>query len=91
MSEASPVRHEPAPAAEAPAERPIDVIARIGRAMYGPLWIGKLAADNGLSHQSVRRWLAGQGSPTAFDFRLVKLIAREHAARVMRAVGDETP
>ncbi|GJD90603.1 hypothetical protein BHAOGJBA_4145 [Methylobacterium hispanicum] len=92
MSEArSTARPVPTPDAEAPAERDIDIIARIGEAMHGPLWIGKTAPLMGETHQAVRRWLAGQGAPPPYSVPWLKDAARRHAARVLRAVGDETP
>ncbi|SFU35665.1 hypothetical protein SAMN02799631_00324 [Methylobacterium sp. 174MFSha1.1] len=73
-----------------PTEPYIVSIERIGRARYGDLWVGKLAYDIGLPHQTVRRWLAGTGCPTAYDLKTVKLSAMHHIARVIRAV-EETP
>ncbi|MFH6786605.1 hypothetical protein [Methylobacterium sp. MA0201] len=68
------------------AELRIVAIERIGRAIYGDLWIGKIAADIGIGHQTIRRWLAGRGSPGSFELNLVLLVAKHHAARVMRAI-----
>ncbi|SFE92049.1 hypothetical protein SAMN04487844_107200 [Methylobacterium sp. yr596] len=68
------------------AELRIVAIERIGLAIYGDLWIGKIASDIGIGHQKIRRWLAGKSNPGAHDLKLVLLVARYHAARVMRAI-----
>ncbi len=76
------------------AERDIDIIARIGIAMYGRLWVGKLALDVGESHQTIRRWLSARAvhrsnSPPR------EVHCQGHAACVLRAaerIGhDEQP
>ncbi len=88
MAKARPAPVETAFDAWLPTEPYIVSIERIGRARYGDLWVGKLAEDIGLPHQTVRRWLAGTGSPTPFDLKCVKLSAMHHVARVIRAVED---
>ncbi|MEE7478756.1 MULTISPECIES: hypothetical protein [Methylobacterium] len=91
MSETSISRLMPAPDITALAERPIDTVERIGRIMYGELWIGKTALDLAVSHQRIRRWLAGNGSPSAEEVAWLQWMARQVAANLLRAAGDETP
>lgn len=92
-------RLAPAPDAPPPAaggngappldERAIDVVARIGKAMYGDHWIGKTAADLSEDHQTVRRWLKGQGAPTPANIRWLRdQVARRHIARIQRAIEE---
>lgn len=70
-------------------ERPIDVVARIGRAMYGPRWIGRVALDLAEDHQTVRRWIKGQGGPSPANVAwLRENVARRHAARILRAIEE---
>ncbi|OAS23908.1 hypothetical protein A5481_15775 [Methylobacterium platani] len=69
-------------------ERPIDVIARIGRAQFGDRWIGKLGEDIGVDHRQMRRWLAGRGEPPPKVMSCVRLQARGHAARILRALEE---
>lgn len=87
-------RREPAPDAPPPAaggnrgpaldEKPIDIIARIGDAMYGRWWIGPVASDLGQDHQTVRRWIKGQGSPTKANVDWMRFRGRKHAAQILR-------
>ncbi len=70
-------------------ERPIDVIARIGLAMYGERWIGRVAHDLAEDHQAIRRWLKGVGAPTPANVRWLRdQVARRHAARILRAIEE---
>jgi hypothetical protein len=86
----STARLMPPPAADAPAERPIDTVERIGRIMHGRLWIGKTANTMALPHHTLRRWLAGLASPAEDDIEILKQEVRDHAAGVIRAIENET-
>ncbi|WP_430910316.1 hypothetical protein [Methylobacterium sp. sgz302541] len=66
-------------------ERDIDVVARIARAQYGELWIGKIGVEIGVDHRQIRRWLAGKGTPPPTVLSCVRLQARSHAARILRS------
>lgn len=100
MVEAHPIaRHEPALDAAPPTaggnngppldERAVDVIARIGQAMYGEHWIGKTALDLAEDHQVLRRWLKGVGAPTPENVRWLRdQVARRHIARIQRAIEE---
>ncbi|SFU35681.1 hypothetical protein SAMN02799631_00325 [Methylobacterium sp. 174MFSha1.1] len=65
-------------------ERDVDIIARIGKAMYGRWWIGPVAEDLGHDHQVVRRWLKGQGTPSQKDIDWMRLRGRRMAAQISR-------
>lgn len=69
-------------------ERAIDTIARIGRAMHGERWIGRLGQDIGEDHQVIRRWLKGQGSPSSAVMERVRMHARSQALLIQRALGE---
>lgn len=69
-------------------ERDIDVVARIARAQYGELWIGKIGVEIGVDHRQIRRWLAGKGTPPPTVLSCVRLQARSHAARILRSLEE---
>ncbi|MEE7478755.1 MULTISPECIES: hypothetical protein [Methylobacterium] len=66
-------------------ERPYEILERIGRAMHGPRWHGKLAGDIGEDERELRRWRAGNGEPSPRTLAWAREAARLHAARILRA------
>ena len=67
-------------------ERPYAILERIGFALYGDLWHGKIAADIGECDRAVRRWRAGQGEPSPAALHRARWVAERHIARVQRAL-----
>lgn len=41
----------------------IEVLARVGEALYGPRWQSELARALGVSDRTMRRWVAGDEPP----------------------------
>ena len=64
-----------------------EVLARIGRAMYGDLWHAKLAEDIGENPRVVRRWRAGKAVPSSRAVAFARDAGRQHAERIMREIG----
>ncbi|MCJ2046348.1 hypothetical protein MKK58_17675 [Methylobacterium sp. J-078] len=67
-------------------EHPGKVVARIGHACYGERWHGKLAADVGEDHRTVRRWELGECRPSPLKVARIETVARAHIARIQRAL-----
>lgn len=73
-------------AKEAEEEHPGKVIARIGKAMYGDLWHGKLAYDTGDDHRTLRRWESGECRPTEAKVSWIRFLGQRHIERIRRAI-----
>ena len=67
-------------------EHPGKSVARIARACYGERWHGKLAADVGEDHRTVRRWELGECRPSPLKVARIETVARAHIARIQRAL-----
>lgn len=67
-------------------EHPGKVIARIGKAMYGDLWHGKLAYDTGDDHRTLRRWESGECRPTEAKVSWIRFLGQRHIERIRRAI-----
>ncbi len=57
-----------------------ETIRRAGEALYGKEWQGPLAADLGVSVNTIRRWLAGEAEIPAYIFGPLQLRCWAHAA-----------
>ncbi|MDP4021177.1 hypothetical protein Q8W71_00950 [Methylobacterium sp. NEAU 140] len=69
-------------------ERPYAILERIGRAMHGPRWQGKLAGDIGENERELRRWRAGIGEPSPRTLAWAREEARRHIAGIQRAIEE---
>lgn len=75
------------------AKSPVDLLADVGRALYGEHWRIALARAIGVDDDTVRRWMTGR---TAFGFnhpvwaRAIALVAqrRREIERVDRAISQ---
>lgn len=62
-------------------------LARVGEALYGPLWQTQLARDLGVAGRTVRRWAAGSHDmPPGITADLTRLC--DHRAAEIDAAAD---
>ncbi|GJD97446.1 hypothetical protein [Methylobacterium iners] len=73
------------PLAEAPSYY---ALSRIGRAVHGMLWEGKIAPHLGKNPREVRRWRDGECAPSARTMHLARLWGLGVAADVLAAAGE---
>lgn len=65
-----------------------DRIERMGRAIYGPLWIRRTASALGVNEKQVRRWLhEGYDAPKEL-VRTMRHISERHIEGVQDAVAS---
>jgi len=66
-----------------------EALGRIGRAVYGRLWEGKVAEALGEGPRTLRRWRNGEGAPTARTMAWAREWALRTAADVLAAAGEQ--
>jgi hypothetical protein len=64
-------------------------LERIGLAIYGEFWTGKLAVDVRAHPRQFRRWAEGAGKPTATVLLKARVRALKTAESLLRAVGED--
>ena len=64
-------------------------LARIGMAIHGDRWEGKLADKIGEGPRTLSRWRVGEGSPNARTMALAREWALRTAADVLAAAGEQ--
>ncbi len=65
-----------------------EALARIGRAVHGQHWEGKLADRIGENPRSLFRWRVGEGAPSARTMSWAREWALRTAADVLAAAGE---
>lgn len=75
-----------APPLDEPGYRTIE---RIGQVVHGDLWHGKIAEHLGESDRIVRRWRAGDATPTPMAVARAKDYARHTALLLLAAAGED--
>lgn len=73
-------------------DRPHDLLAQCGEALWGTRWQTDLAEAVGVSDRTVRRWIAGERIPPGVFVDLMRIALERSAyldslADEMRAVG----
>jgi hypothetical protein len=63
----------------------VQIIAAIGKAMYGPWWQRKVARDIGVHACTVGRWLRGIGEPDIDDLHRLMSVARTRDEAILAA------
>lgn len=90
---AAPVEEPPPPAAggnKGPAlEEDYGFLERIGLAIYGQFWTGKLAMDVRAHPRQFRRWAEGSGKPSATVLLKARIRALRTAEALLQAVGED--
>ncbi len=66
-----------------------EALARIGRAVHGRLWEGKVAEALGEGPRTLRRWRAGEGAPSLRTMAWAREWALRTAADVLAAAGEQ--
>ncbi|MFF9550857.1 hypothetical protein [Methylobacterium fujisawaense] len=66
-----------------------DALERIGLAVFGTHWEGKLAAQAAIDERAIRRYRAGELATTPEAMARARLWALETAARLLAAAGEE--
>ena len=74
------------PTLDAPAS--FDALERIGLAVFGTHWEGKLGAQAGIEERSIRRFRAGELATTPEAMARARLWAIETAAGLLAAAGE---
>ncbi|KQO61756.1 helix-turn-helix transcriptional regulator [Methylobacterium sp. Leaf88] len=64
-------------------------LSRIGRAIHGDRWEGKLADKIGEGPRTLSRWRRGEGSPNARTMAWAREWALRTAADVLAAAGEQ--
>ena len=64
-------------------------LARIGRAIHGDRWEGKVADRLGENPRTLSRWRVGEGSPNARTIAWAREWALRTAAEVLAAAGEQ--
>lgn len=75
------------PALDAPPT--FDALERIGMAVFGVHWEGKLGAQAGIDERAIRRFRAGELATTPEALARARLWALETAAGLLAAAGEE--
>lgn len=75
------------PAMDAPPS--FDALERIGLAVFGTHWEGKLAAQAAIDERAIRRYRAGELATTPEAMARARLWALETAAGLLAAAGEE--
>jgi hypothetical protein len=75
------------PAMDAPPS--FDALERIGLAVFGTHWEGKLAAQAAIDERAIRRYRAGELATTPEAMARARLWALETASRLLAAAGEE--
>lgn len=65
-----------------------EALARIGRAVHGRLWEGKVAEALGEGERNFRRWRNGEGRPSARTMAWAREWGLRTAADVLDAAGE---
>lgn len=74
------------PLEEAPSYAALE---RIGRAIHGQLWEGKLADKIGEGPRTLARWRVGEGKPSTRTMAWARELALRTAADVLAAAGEQ--
>ncbi|MCP1549443.1 MULTISPECIES: hypothetical protein [Methylobacteriaceae] len=64
-------------------------LARIGRAIHGQHWEGKIADRIGENPRKLSRWRIGEGAPSAGTMAWAREMALRTAADVLAAAGEQ--
>lgn len=51
-----------------------DVLAAVGRALYGERWKSALASDLGVTYRTLHRWVVDEAVPPSVPFRLRPIV-----------------